>query len=228
MPSNDPQLVCLPRGAALATGPFRGAASRGRSRTCLVVSPALSYGSLSRVAGMVGAAAIVTRMGGDAGLPGTAAPARGQLRRALERDPTEGRGPPCCSAGLSRSKKARRGASVRELAGIKPCLSGRSTVREVDPQPCCGETGQERPGVNDLLRHPGTGFSNLTFDQRSCHCGGSCRCRVSLNPTEKCRTPRAPTALDIHAKREPSAVARRTILPCARDRMTDRLDRHQA
>ena len=26
-------------------------------------------------------------MGGDAGLPGTAAPARGQLRRALERDP---------------------------------------------------------------------------------------------------------------------------------------------
>lgn len=31
------------------------------------------------------AATIVTRMGGDAGLPGTAAPARGQLRRALER-----------------------------------------------------------------------------------------------------------------------------------------------
>ena len=40
------------------------------------------------------AATIATRMGGDAGLPGTAAPARGQLRRALERDPTEGRGPP--------------------------------------------------------------------------------------------------------------------------------------
>ena len=31
---------------------------------------------------------IVTRMGGDAGLPGKAAPARGQPRRALERDPT--------------------------------------------------------------------------------------------------------------------------------------------
>ena len=118
----DPWLVCLPRGAALASGPFRGAAPRGRPRTCLVVSPASSHRHRGLVASRptrqwrvvvsrarpahgprpweritraTGAAAtIATRMGGDAGLPGTAAPARGQLRRALERDPTEGRGPP--------------------------------------------------------------------------------------------------------------------------------------
>ena len=41
---------------------------------------------------MADAATIVTRMGGDAGLPGTAAPARGQPCRALERDPTDREG----------------------------------------------------------------------------------------------------------------------------------------
>ena len=34
-------VVCLPRGAVLASGPFRGTAPRGRPRSCLVVSPAL-------------------------------------------------------------------------------------------------------------------------------------------------------------------------------------------
>ena len=34
-------VVCLPRGAALASGPFRGAAPRGGPRPCLVVSPGI-------------------------------------------------------------------------------------------------------------------------------------------------------------------------------------------
>jgi hypothetical protein len=43
----------------------------------------------------------VTRMGGDAGLPARAAPSRGQLCRAIGRDPTEGRGPPKTASFVS-------------------------------------------------------------------------------------------------------------------------------
>ena len=44
--------------------------------------------SRSRTGATGSAATTVTRMGGDAGLPGRAAPSRGQLCRAIGRDPT--------------------------------------------------------------------------------------------------------------------------------------------
>jgi hypothetical protein len=31
-----------------------------------------------------------------------------------------------------------------------------------------GESGQECAGIDDLLRHPGTGFGNITFEHVEC------------------------------------------------------------
>ena len=107
-------------------------------------------------------------------------------------------------------------------------LPQRSTIRELDLQPLGCETRQKWAGINDLLRHPGARFGNIALDQQSRHSCSSRGCRVRLGVTEKCRSPRATAVPDIHAERELSVLAGRTIpeLPC--HGMTDSFDRHEA
>src|SRR5262249_29551303 len=66
-----------------------------------------------------------------------------------------------------------------ELDSTMSALPRRRTVRELDLQSLGGETGQKWAGINDLLRHPGARFSNITLDEQSCHscsaAGGSVR-----------------------------------------------------
>jgi hypothetical protein len=86
----------------------------------------------------------------------------------------------------------------------------------------------EGAGIDDLLRHPGTGFGNITLDQQSRRSCGSDSRRVCLGLTEKCRAPPASTAPDIDAQREPRILSRWTILAPTRDGTTDFFDRNEA
>jgi hypothetical protein len=76
------------------------------------------------------AATTVTQMGGDAGLPGRAAPSRGQLCRAIGRDPTEGRGPPSSTFVRYAFSFCRRG---RGGAQRGKCASTGKTSRSLSP-----------------------------------------------------------------------------------------------
>ena len=55
-------------------------------------------------------------------------------------------------------------ASSQRTEGVLRLIR-RGVARELNLQPSAGETGQEWAGVDDLLRHPGSGFGNTTLDE---------------------------------------------------------------
>ena len=104
----------------------------------------------------------------------------------------------------------------------------RGTAQVLDPQPPRGKPEEERTGIGDLLRHPGAGFGDIAVDQQSRHaCGSSSGC-ICLAQSEKRRTSQVAGASHVHAKREASALAPRSILALPCDGVTNSFDHHEA